>query len=488
VNSSEIILHPQIIPTVLIPLTALSVALSALATFIAALFGIKLRAEGPKKLLEVLLKPKILITAILANLAIIGGIKAFDYYRNLPSFEFRISMTQGRLAEGSNADYPNVHQQSPAPVVNESGPSLKLELTEIANVSMKDGSFRGAVVSGDQFFVGSDEGYVFEYSLPSLELKRKFFVGSKVSPAPIIFNQKLFVGEGTHNTHHARIYRFDLKTGDFDGAIQTKGHTEGQAVVAEDQGKALIFGVAGSDGVIAADPVSLKKVWHQIDGHTDAAVRVHDGLVFSGSGREKNDGKSYRAYATAYDFHSGKKVWQRELPASSWMQPAAYNSQVCFVFGEVYFKSNIGGFACYDSKTGATRTSYMHSQPVVAVPIIVGDDLVISDFMGSVCRVSMLTGKQKWCRATSEMKSSLANAVYDSEHHVLVYPSRKDGLYVLNPRNGDIILNWKPQGEEWNESLAPVAISNWGWILTDMKGKIRLLKPTLNLSAKLDKR
>ncbi|NBO38699.1 hypothetical protein EBU99_08960 [bacterium] len=48
-----------IIPTVMIPLTALTVALTMVASFIAGLFGIRLKTEGPRRLLEVLLKPRV---------------------------------------------------------------------------------------------------------------------------------------------------------------------------------------------------------------------------------------------------------------------------------------------------------------------------------------------------------------------------------------------------------------------------------------------
>ena len=54
--------HPLIVPTVLIPLTLVSMGISVIATFIAGLFGVKLKAEGPKRLLELLFKPKILIS------------------------------------------------------------------------------------------------------------------------------------------------------------------------------------------------------------------------------------------------------------------------------------------------------------------------------------------------------------------------------------------------------------------------------------------
>ena len=70
-TSTELV--PMILPTVMIPFTLVSVGLSIFATFIAGLFGIQLKLEGPRKLLEVLLKPKVLLTALALNVLILGG-------------------------------------------------------------------------------------------------------------------------------------------------------------------------------------------------------------------------------------------------------------------------------------------------------------------------------------------------------------------------------------------------------------------------------
>ena len=78
--------HLLIIPTILIPLTIIGVGISVVATFIAGLFGIKLKTEGPKRLLELLLKPKFIISALVMNGVIWGGIVAYQYVDNMPVF------------------------------------------------------------------------------------------------------------------------------------------------------------------------------------------------------------------------------------------------------------------------------------------------------------------------------------------------------------------------------------------------------------------
>ncbi|TNE95542.1 MAG: hypothetical protein EP326_14870, partial [Deltaproteobacteria bacterium] len=83
-NSSPEGFETAIVPTILLPLAFLSTGISVVATFIAGLFGVKLKAEGPKKLLEVLLKPKVLISAAVLNAVIYGGMQGYQYVKNGP--------------------------------------------------------------------------------------------------------------------------------------------------------------------------------------------------------------------------------------------------------------------------------------------------------------------------------------------------------------------------------------------------------------------
>ena len=102
---------PMIIPTVMIPLTLVSVGLSVVASFIAALFGIQLKLEGPKKLLEVLLKPKILATAFALNALIMGGIYGWKWWKNYPRLISTIESEMSQRSKNSTflySDLPTV--------------------------------------------------------------------------------------------------------------------------------------------------------------------------------------------------------------------------------------------------------------------------------------------------------------------------------------------------------------------------------------------
>ena len=70
---------PSIVPLVLIPLTTLTVALTAMAGIIAGWFGIKLHTEGPKQFLEVLLKKRVLVSMLIFNFLSFGIYKSYVY-------------------------------------------------------------------------------------------------------------------------------------------------------------------------------------------------------------------------------------------------------------------------------------------------------------------------------------------------------------------------------------------------------------------------
>lgn len=471
--NTEIIYHPLIIPSIVIPFTALLAGLSALATFIAGLFGLQLKAEGPKKLLEVMLKPRVLGVALISNIVLIGGVQGYKYWTNAPVMLWRIEKKQSELARPSALSYPDSDQA----VSGSAAPSPgKVEV--VWTKMLGSGSFRGAILSGDAAFVGLNNGLIHEIDISNGETRREFFVGTAVSAAPHVFGGFLYAGEGQHDTHHARIYKFDLQTGRLVATYTSKGHIEGQPIAALTQDRKIILAPSGADGLAAVDADTMERIWHMTDGHVDASPLVANELVFIGTGIEKENLHGKKGSAFAYDLTSGKKIWQRELPASSWMQPIAWKDQVCFVFGEVYFPSELGGFYCFQQKDGQPGVSYNNAFPIVATPVLIGDDLVVSDLKGKICRVSLLNGLAQWCRETGEAKMAFPNPVFDPVNGVLLYPSAKEGLFILDPATGAVLTQWKPSDKEtpWSRTYGPAAVTTDGWIVIDKNGLMRKLR------------
>lgn len=333
-------------------------------------------------------------------------------------------------------------------------------------------------------FVGSDDGHVYELDQDSGAIIRKFFVGTEVSPEPVIWNHRLFAGEGIHTTHHARIYSYDLKTGGLVGTFQTKGHIERMPAIFESNGHALMFIPAGKDGLYAVDPETLQEVWHRTDlGHVDNEVRVDEGRVFIASGIEKGTtDRIHRAHALR--FPDGATVWKEELPASSWHPPLITETDVCFTTGEIYVDSKYGQFSCYDKRTGLSRFSYNSDAPLHSVPLKVGSLVIVGDLSGQVCAIHWPKGWKSWCSQTYQKNH--ASVSYDEKGY-FVYPSKTDGVLVLDPRTGTRLIEWNPSDAEGKlgEVYGRITTTAGAWFIADMSGNVRRVRPVYESTRQL---
>jgi outer membrane protein assembly factor BamB len=466
-----------IIPTILIPLTGVTVILTSIATAIAGWFGIKLKMEGPKQLLEVLLTKKILISALLLNFGLIGIYKGYKFVKTLPSSLIAIKYQSSLNAVPSAFFYENsLGRPHSFQLQSDLKNVLPINLKVIWTQKLKKGPFRSGVISGNSIFFGADDGKIHELELETGITKRRFYIGTQVTTRPIIYNSHLYAGEGNHDTHHARIYSFDLKTGKFSGAFKTKGHTEGQPLIETFNNETLLFLTAGRDGLYAISPTTLKEKWHVIDGHLDATVSIEDGIIYTGSGKEKGN-QNDRTFATAYNFSTGKKIWKTELPLSNWMHPIIGRKNVCYTLGEIYFPSDVGLLYCLDKLTGVADFSIPFEAPLTGKALIlklVKDELaIITSFKGEVCAVNLQTKSKLWCTPTGNKKTTHAfsSVDYDSQRNILWYASLDNGLFAFDIKSGTKLTHWLPTN--WNETYASVTIKGNSLYLGDLFGEIR---------------
>lgn len=470
---------PSIVPLVLIPLTTLTVALTSIAGIIAGWFGVKLHTEGPKQFLEVLLKKRVLISMLIFNLISFGLYKSYVYVKTLPSFISTISKQSEKNAIASKQIYLNElfrnHKYE--------GVIYTSEINEVGlekEVTFPRGAFRSGLISGDSIFYGSLDGNIYEIDKNNLSIKRKFFIGTEVTTRPIIYNNRLYSGEGIHHTHHARIYAFSLTTGKFINSFQTKGHTEGQPVIASYNGKTLLFITAGADGLYAVDPISMTEVWHRMDGHIDASVSIENGIVYAGTGIEKgaiND----RRYAVAYDFLTGQIKWKKELPMSSWMHPIITRENICFVLGEIYFPSSTGLLQCLKKSDGSPAFSIPSDGPIASKAFYIKEHSEELLFFGNqkdeICSVDINKRKKIWCTKVGlpTTAHSFASLNYDSKRSLFWYPSAENGIYALMPREGKIVHHWLPKGK-WGVNYSALSIDGDNLIHWNGAGILRKLK------------
>ena len=471
---------PSIVPLVLIPLTTLTVALTSIAGIIAGWFGVKLHTEGPKQFLEVLLKKRVLISMLVFNMISFALYKSYMYVKTLPSFISTISKHSEKNAIISNQNYPNeLFRNHRYEGVISLSKINKVDLEK--EVTLPKGAFRSGIISGDSIFYGSLDGYIYEIDKNDLTIKRNFFIGTEVTTRPIIYNNRLYAGEGIHDTHHARVYAFSLTTGKFINAFQTKGHTEGQPVIASHNGKTLLFITAGADGLYAVDPITMTEVWHQTQGHIDASVSIENDTIYAGTGIEKgaiND----RRYAIAYDFLTGQIKWKKELPMSSWMHPVITRENVCFVLGEIYFPSSTGLLQCLKKSDGSPAFSIPSDGPIASKPFYIKEQSKEFIFFGNqkdeICSVDINKREKIWCTKVGLMTTthSFASIDYDSKRGLLWYPSAENGIYALTPREGKIIHHWLPKNGQWGVNYSALSIDDDSLIHVNGAGILRKLK------------
>lgn len=469
----------MIIPTVMIPLTLIGVGISVVATFIASLFGVELKAEGPKKFLELLIKPRILALALLFNAIGWGLYHGWLYWKNYPRLIVTINRANTKNIVTSEKNYENAAVDvNKAQRIKQAATAQFAAFDQVWNVETGGGVFNTPVISANSVFFGNRDGFVYEVDLLSGQLIRKFYIGSPVTPKVSIWNNMLYVGEGVHDLHHARVYKFDLKSSQLVGTYQTKGHIEAQSVIAQNKEKAIMFVPAGADGIHAVDPLTMQGLWKVNHGHTDSAVVVENETVFFATGREKHDDKKYKAYAGALNFNDGSLKWKHELPGSSWLTPTTWNNEVCYVVGEVYFKTERGHVVCFDQQTGEHKTAINVDEPVVALPLVVSDTLFFSTVNGSLYGFDMKLKKVNWVQRGKDDGDAYAGPSYDSLRDLIVYPTFAEGVKWFSPDTGNLVGHWKPSTEqgEWIKNFAGVAIKGDILVFADYKRMTRALK------------
>ncbi|WP_034720087.1 PQQ-binding-like beta-propeller repeat protein [Bacteriovorax sp. DB6_IX] len=443
-----------IVPTVLLPLAFLSTGISVVATFVAGLFGVKLKAEGPRKLLELLLRPRILISAMVLNAAIYGGMQLYTYTKNGPV----PLMIQSYL--NKNIDYIIEPQ-----VLSDQKSDLFWQQ------SISEGIFASGVIYRDELFVGSQEGNLFVLNKDTGKVTHKIWLGKFLSPTPVLYKGHLYFGEGLHASHHMRVYKFDPQAKKVVASFKTKGHTEILPVIREIEGKEYLYQAAGGDGLYALDPHSMKKIWHYKDGHMDGFILFDDNAVYIGSGVPKEEIGIKRPYAYKIDAKSGKLIWKKELPLSSWYGPVKSGDRICFIQGELHFKSHVGGINCF-SKAGKRESSVLVDSPVIGKPLVVGENLIFNDFNGGVHSWNSLHSKLNWSLKDEKanLKYSYSSLQMGKDGHV-IFVNPKGHISHIDIQNGEVHRSYQ-FAEKENVFADPLMLEE-GHIIFGMKGSIK---------------
>lgn len=465
-----------IIPTFVIPFTILVMILTSLATWIAALFGLKLKAEGPKRLFEVLMKPKILLLAIASNALFYGVYQSGRYLTNSSMPLWLIELRNN--AAGKQDRKSTIYADFISEKVSFGERNLFELPRAIKNIEvvwqhdLKYPVFGGMVASGDSLFMGNDGGMLVELDANTGKMLREIWIGQPVMTMPIVIEGHIYFGEGVHDTHHARYYNFDLASGKMNSTLATKGHIERKAAVAEINAKPVLLVPAGSDGVYAVEAATMVKLWQANIGHVDSSP-VSDGeRVFVGTGLDKGFDQT-GTKAVAIDLKTGLTLWQKNLATSAWGIPILWKDLVCFSVGDVYQNTEYGQLACYNRATGNEELSINTGGALISQPVIVGDRLVVSDLHGVIYQLNLTEKKIDWRIKVPSKGFNYASVYVDSEDRIF-FPA-SDGLYIYSRKNQEQLHHWKP--ESWKKPFTNITVYKDLWILSDGKGLTRALRP-----------
>lgn len=448
-----------IIPTVLLPLAFLSTGISVIATFIAGLFGVKLKAEGPRKLLEVLLKPRILASALILNAVIYGGMQGFQYIKHgpMPTFVQNLKNRNTSLSLKAEKNSPQLHWQQ----------------------KVSEGIFSQGVIIGEEVFVATKEGSLFVFNLDSGEVTHKIFFGKFIAPELILFKDYIYFGEGLHHSHHMGIYKFDPRQKKVIARFETKGHTESRVVATTIDGEDYLFFAAGGDGLYALNPDDMSLRWRFYKGHMDSHPLIHNNALYIGTGVPLEDLGKHRPLAIKVDLKTGKEVWAKELPLSSWFGPVFTQNQICFPLGEIHFKSSLGGFQCF-SEEGARMASLFIERSVMGRQKVVDGRILFNDFKGTLYYWDLKDDKVLWEIDNSSPKYSFSSPQRISDDQYLFFNRTGEGV-IFNPLNGKVLSKINFNGTE--SIFADPMIYENGFLVFGLEGTIKNYRKILKISS-----
>lgn len=458
-----------IIPTVVLPFTILGMILTSVATYVAAFFGVELKAEGPKRLFEVLMKPKVLLWALVSNVVIYGLIQLGQYIYNGPYPLWWIHM-QNTPAESTQKDYSAL-EQGPA-IVTSPGNSAIQSVKVVWENKTNEIHFGALVVHGTSVFAGEESGGLSEYDLKDGQRLRRFEIGKPVMASPLILEQNIYVGEGIHTTHSARIYSFDLLSGTFAGSFATHGHIERAAVPTKIQEQSILLVPAGKDGLYAVDAKTMKQVWQAPVGHIDSSPLTDGEFVFVGTGLEQGFEET-PTKIFALNVKTGSIVWEKSIPTSTWGVPVLWQEYVCFPMGDVYKNTRYGQLACYHRQSGNFYAAFNTTGALVGKPVITGAHLLIADFYGTIYQYNLKTKELEWTVQVPTKGINYSSVFIDEKDRVILPGA--EGLYFYDREDQKELFVWKPS-TKWRGAFTNVVQANGLLILSDRTGTLRALK------------
>jgi outer membrane protein assembly factor BamB len=472
VLSDESFRH-AIIPTVVLPIAVLGMVLKSIATWVAAFFGYKLKSEGPRRLVELLLKPRVIVASVLLNACFYAGVIGYKKLQN-SSWPILVIELRNKNVKESVFDYRPMSKEAGLAnkVLGEKHLS-KIEL--IWTTKVTGGIFGGITLTNSSLIFGTSKGYVYELEKSSGQVFRQFVFGQPIMTQPIVFNEHMFFGEGVHDTFNAKFISIDLKLGKFSSSIQTTGHIERTAKLIEFAGQSYMIVSAGRDGLYAIDPNTMKVLWRAKIGHIDGIPFVEKNRIYVGTGMEAGDKKQVWTKVYSINLLNGEVLHEKEVATSAFGAAFAWSDSICFSLGDVYETRGYGQIACYNKENLEETAAINVGGALIANALLQGDYVFVADFKGVIYKINL---------ATSRIENKVAVPVGDVNYAPLVMTGAneialpgKEGLYFFSMDSLKLIYSWKPPIENWKGAYDNLHIENDNWYWADRVGNVFSLRP-----------
>jgi len=328
---------------------------------------------------------------------------------------------------------------------------------------MLGSAFGGSpAVSGARVFVGSDDGKLHCFDAATGLPKWAFTAKHPIFASPAVEGERVYVGEGLHETQDAKLTCLDAVTGETLWAFDTTGHIEFSPTI---HGGRLYF-AAGDDGVYCLDKKTGRQVWRHPGIHVDLSPAVTADAVFVGS--------AYGETAFyALNAENGKLLWKRPTPYGVGGSPSVDHGRVYFGLGNgnfemshadpkgavwclsaedgepvwtrelpdsvltcvalsgggAFFGCRDGRVYCLDAATGEDRWAFDTGAPVLSSPAVSGPRVVVGSNTGVVHCLDARTGKSVW-----EVDTSTES--FSADARVLASPAVGSNRVYVGSMNG----------------------------------------------------
>ena len=287
-------------------------------------------------------------------------------------------------------------------------------------------------LAGDRVLIGSDNFNLYCLSLEDGVPLWTFEAQHPIFSSPVVFDGRVYVGEGLHYTQDAKLYCLDVVTGKVIWDFQTTSHTESTPAVSN--GK-VYFG-AGDDGLYCLDAETGRLKWRFPDAHVDGGPLVHDGCLYFGSGYDTKA-------LFCVDANSGQLVWKKDFAVPVWGAPALADGKLFVGIGNGNFEESDehpqGAALCLDPETGKEAWRFDKVTDGVLTSIAVSDNRAVFGSRDGGCyALDATTGQLVW-RTDIEVPI-LSSPAIAGKH---VFLGTDDGLlFCLDLKDGHEVWSY----------------------------------------------